>query len=95
MNIIYCCVCLEDKKEYIFDRSCKCKYDICEDCFIELKHKKCVYCHQLHISQIEKKEFKKSNNLYVPLEFWFSRNENLPLPEIAFSYREVIIEGIN
>lgn len=35
---------------------------------------------------------KKRQRLFIPLNFWFSRNENLAMPLIALSYRETKIE---
>jgi hypothetical protein len=56
-----CCVCLDKKEEYIFDRKCNCKYYVCKECFDIIFNKNnnfsCVYCKIVQKSK-ESKESK-------------------------------------
>jgi hypothetical protein len=79
-----CCVCLDEKEEFIFIRKCKCIFHICKECFDTILNNnhyfKCVYCNKLYTTNknIPIEGFSQVTYIYLDVDERrnFSRNQS-------------------
>ena len=75
-----CVICLVEKEVFVFSKSCKCKYNVCEECHTELIKKngsyKCLYNCTTHATQTNNELYYLNNTIYDPFEIYLIKNIN-------------------